>query len=202
MDEAENAIVTGTVVHLESCVVVVPTVPPAPSRLPTSEQFRQRFLAANPGWSSDDAGSADTVRRENLLKALRSGSGSVVELHGPDLPADSVRAKLYGELVGRSLRVSSWRPEPCSTSVWAASQVTGTDHQTAAAIVATVPEDWPLVSVGISITTTGARAVAIEVDRLTPEVQTWFDSQAAGSVQLETFVDLAPAGTAPVGRPR
>jgi hypothetical protein len=191
MSEASRAvIVTGTVVHLEARVVVVPTRPPAPTRLPRSEELRRSFLAENPGWVPDDPDVADAVRRENIAERLRSDSWAVVELHGTDLPADSVRAQVRGELTGRSVVVDSWELEPCSTSTWAAPRVEGIDAETAGAIADDVPEDWPVISTGISTTTAGRSAVMIEVDHLTPEMITWFDSQPPGSVQLDTFVDV------------
>lgn len=192
MEEARSASVTGTVVHLDSHVVVIPTEPPLPTRLPRSEQLRRMFLAQNPGWTPPDADSADVERRGNVMARLRAGSPSVVELYGTDLPDDSVRARLRGVLTGRSVRVDSWRPEPDSTSPWAEPRVEGTDPETADAIVDTVREHWPLISIGISPTATGSSAVMLEVERATPEIQAWFDSQPPGSVQLDTFVDLEP----------
>lgn len=191
---------TGTVLHLDTCVVVMPTQPPAMTRLPRSEELRRMFLAANPGWTAPDPEVADRTRRENAMKGLQAGTLSVIELHGTDLPADSIRARLRGVLIGRSVHVGSWRPEPCSTSSWAEPRVEGTDVETASAISQSVPEDWPLISIGISTTTAGRSAVMLEVERLTPAVQSWFDNQPSGSVQLDTFIDFAP-GPDLVGMP-
>ena len=187
---------TGTVVHLDAHVVVVPTEPAAPTGLPRSEQLRRELLAANPGWTPDDRAAADAARRACIAERLRSDSWAVVELHGADLPADSVRAQVRGELTGRSVHVDSWRPEPCSTSSWAPPRVEGADTATADAIVRTVPDDTPLLSVGVSATTAGRSAVMLEVDHLTPEILSWFERQPPGSVQLDIFVDLVPSSTA------
>lgn len=188
-----SVVVTGTIVYLDGQVVVVPTEPPAPTRLPRSEEFRRSFLAENPGWTPDDARSAAATRRESIQDRLRADSFAVVELHGADLPADFVRAKVRGEITGRSVYVDSWEAEPYSTSLWAEPQVEGTDSTTAEAIADTVSEEWPLISIGISTTTGGRRAVMLEVDHLTREIRTWFERQPPGSVQLDAFIDLATA---------
>lgn len=185
--------VTGTAVHLDAHVVVVPTEPPAPTKLPRSEELRRMFLAENPDWEPSDPDIADLERRENIAKRLRSDGWAVIELHGPDLPADSVRVKVRGELSGRSVYVNSWRPEPYSTSPWGQPRIRGTDPDTANAIIDSVPDHWPLISIGISTTTTDRSVVVMEVEHLLPEITTWFDRQPADSVQLDTFVDLDEA---------
>ena len=141
MDEASRpVVVTGTVVHLGARVVVVPTELPAPSRLPRPEQLRRMFLAEDPGWTAEDPHAADVARRENIAERLGPDSWAVVELHGTDLPADSVRAKVRGVLTGRSVRVDSWGPEPSSTSSWSEPRVAGTDTEAPQAILDAVPD--------------------------------------------------------------
>lgn len=189
MDEANRpVVVTGTVMHLDGRVVVVPTEPPRSEGLPRSAELRRLFLAANPGWTPGDPDSADVARREQVARRRPSDPGAPVELHGTDLPADALRVRLDGELVGRSVQVESWRVEPGSSSAWAEPHVGGTDAETAAAIMEAVPDDWPLISFGVSTTAVGRSAVMLEVDHLVPGLMTWFDRQPAGSVQLDVFV--------------
>ncbi|HEY0239234.1 MAG TPA: hypothetical protein VGC37_11325 [Friedmanniella sp.] len=192
MDAARPVTVTGTVWHLGTQVVVTPTRPPAPTRPPESEHLRKMFLAANPGWTPTEADVGGAARRNHLGEELRSGSATVVELHGTDLPADSVRAKLHGVLRERSVHVDSWQPEPDSTSAWADPRVGGTDLDVADAIIDTVPDDDSLISIGVTSTTAGRSAVMLEVAHLTPELAAWLAGQPLESVQLDVFVDFLP----------
>jgi len=111
-----------------------------------------------------------------------------VELHGRDLPPSGARAAVDGELTGRSLHVTQWRPEPGSTSAWAIPDVVGTDREITDGVIGRIPEGWPLISSGIITTAASKRVVVLEVDHATPEIHDWIRKQPSGSVHLITFL--------------
>ena len=173
---------------------------PARSFADAGSSIGPTFLSLSSGHGTSDLATEFDVEERsgrvlvtcepNIAERLHSGSFPIIELHGTDLPAGSISAKVRGTITGRSVYVDSWESEPYSTSPWAEPRVEGTDTKAADAIADTVPENWPLISTGMSTTTAGRSAVMLEVDHLTPEMITWFDSQPPGSVQLDAFVHL------------
>jgi hypothetical protein len=138
---------------------------------------------------------------------LRSGSQPVLvptgpagpdhqlalRLHGMDLPPAGTRAVMEGKLTGRSLHVSEWRPEPDSTSAWGdIPDVEGVSPAVTHRITDSIPESWPIISIGETKTSGNNRVVVLEVDQATPEVQEWFHQQPHGSVHLITFIRPKP----------
>jgi len=113
---------------------------------------------------------------------------SAVELHGHDLPPDGARVAVEGELTGRVLRATRWRPEPDSTSAWAIPDVAGADAATTEGVIARMPEGLPVISVGIITTGDGNRVVVLEVDHATAEIHGWIRQQPSGAVHLITFI--------------
>ena len=118
-------------------------------------------------------------------------SGFTLELHGTDVPPQGTRAVLEGTLSGRSVEVTTWRPDD-GTSAWESPDVVGTDMATAQAVLEAVPEEWAMISFGLSMTTTGEHIAILEVDRATTEIRDWCGSQPAGSIHLLEFIRPRP----------
>ena len=109
------------------------------------------------------------------------------DLRGADLPPAGMRVAIEGESVGRSLHVVRWQVEPDSTSAWQTSyDVEGVSASAAESILDSVPEDWPIISVGESRTSGDRVVVVLELDHATAEVHDWVRQQPPGSVHLST----------------
>jgi hypothetical protein len=112
-----------------------------------------------------------------------------LQLLGEDLPPVETRVAVEGVLSARSLYVSHWRPEPESTSAWAPiAEDGGVTPKTAQAILAGLPEDWPIISFGEAKVPGDRRVVQLEVQEATPEISAWVQRQPPGSIRLVTFI--------------
>jgi hypothetical protein len=114
---------------------------------------------------------------------------AALTLHGSALPPVGTRVVIEGGLVGRSLHVVQWRVEPESTSAWQTSyDVEGVSASAAQGVLDSLPEDWPIISVGVTRTSGDRGVVVLELDHATPEVHDWIRQRPPGSVHLITFV--------------
>ncbi|SDN35377.1 hypothetical protein SAMN05660642_04646 [Geodermatophilus siccatus] len=72
----------------------------------------------------------------------------------------------------------------------------GVTPEQAAAILDSVPEDWPLVAAGEAQVADGRHVVLLEVEEATPEIRAWLAQQPPGAVHLTAVVRGAAGGTA------
>jgi len=151
----------------------------------------------------DTVAANGTVRRtddDDRLVLVPSGPTGpdhpmALDLLGPDLPPESLRVVVEGELDGRSLRVARWRREPAATSAWGPvpEDYAGVSPDESTAILNSVSDDWPLISTGEHKTPGGNFVVRLQVERVTPEIRRWYEQQPPGSVHLVSFIDSPDA---------
>lgn len=97
----------------------------------------------------------------------------VVSLHGNDLPAPGEEVVVEGELVEGLLQVLAWYRAESPPSPWATPSLPGTDWATANDIVDQVPDEWPVIGIGVSLTTSGQYAVVVELVRIDGDIRAW-----------------------------
>jgi hypothetical protein len=147
----------------------------------------------------------DTVTATGTVKLADNGQPVLVptgpagdepplalDLLGPDLPPVDARVVVEGELNGRSLQAARWQPKPAETSASGIpDDMAGVTPEDAEAILNRVPEDWPIISTGETTVASGKQVVTLEVERITPEMQRWYEQQPLGSVHLVAFIESA-----------
>jgi len=67
----------------------------------------------------------------------------------------------------------------------------GVTPEDAEAILNSVPEDWPIISTGETTVASGKQVVTLEVERITPKIERWYEQQPLGSVHLVAFIESA-----------
>src|SRR4051812_3138440 len=119
-----------------------------------------------------------------------SESVVAVELRGQDLPPTGARVAVSGELADRSLQVAGWQREPDSTSAWSTTLpgVEGVAAEVSHQVTDSIPDDWPIISVGEAKLPSGNWVCQLEVEQVTPEIRDWLNEQPDGAVHLISFI--------------
>lgn len=102
------------------------------------------------------------------------------------------RVSLIGELSEGYLEVAAFEvlPGPLGEA-WSTPDVDGVSDDIAQRVARSFPEEWGLISGGVSTTTYQNRVAIIEVARLTPRIASWQTQQPPGSLILIPFVASA-----------
>jgi hypothetical protein len=112
-------------------------------------------------------------------------------LSGQDLPSAGQRVAVTGRLSWREMEVHDWRTEPIGTSTWVGTGrclAVGVEPDVAHAILEDVPDQWLIIEMGETRTTSGGRLANLTVDRVTDEILDWLSRQPEGAVRLSSFI--------------
>lgn len=120
-----------------------------------------------------------------------------ISLVGDDLPPPGEDAVVEGDLVKSSLHVAAWHRAETAPSPWDTPSLNGTDLAAANDIVDQVPDEWPIIGIGVSPTANGQYAVVVELERSDGEVRDWVEEHGPEVVWVIPFTEevAAAAGT-------